>query len=380
MLDVETAWLNLDTGALVLVFSVVLILLVLTIYLFFISVWVRVSNQKTERRIEQAKERFYPYILAFLEEGKSREVVAAEIKNEEDMIVFEELVFEYIDQLRGSEFDKLQDLLKVPVLYKYRHRQLFSKDNGDRIQACYYFRSLSDYGQDIQNRLFYLIEDKDNLMSHAAATALLSLSDISLREQAVTTVARQGKLSRMAMLEIMYKFIQQDEDQVEEEAEALQRLVQDIYIPERNTAIMVESIADMGYMMLADFIYDFYLNNTRKDPNGELREALINVLGRFEYIDAAKSIALQQSDSQFPSIRKACARTLGRMKSSEHIDTLEKLATDETFEVQMEAVLALAKIIPEGKELLERMTNEEGHLRYMALDVLTRNGENRQVA
>lgn len=375
MLDVETTWLQLDTRAMVFIFSVVVILFVLTVYLFFLSVWVRVSNQRTERRIEATKERLYPYILAFLEEGKSRETVSEQIKNDEDMIVFEELVFEYIEQLRGQEFQKLQELLAIPRLYKYRYKLLFSKDTGDRVQACYYFRKLARYTTEVQNRLFYLLESKDQLQAHAAASALLSLSDINIREEAVTKVARFSGLSRMAMLEIMYKFIQMDEDQVEEETEALQRIVQDIYIPEHNTAVIIESIADMGYLMLADFIYDYYLNNTRPDPEGVLRQSLILVLGHFEYLEAADSIAHQQAGSRFPAIRKACANALGKMQADQHLDVLEQLAHDDEFVVQMEAVQALAKIIPEGKKSLERMTGDDGRLRFMAMDILSRSSK-----
>ena len=350
----------------------VIILAVLTVYLIIVSVWVRVNNLRTERRIDQTKERLYPFIFAFMEEGKSREVVVEQIKNEEDLIVLEEMIFEYMDLLDGKEIITLQELLAVPRLLDYRQKQLYSRDSEDQVQACYYFRNLSEQSAEVQKRLFKLLNHSETLVIHSAAVALLANSDVHVRERTFRYIARHYAFSRMAMLELMHEFIQQDSDQLEEEEEALKRLMQDPNINARNLAVIAECIADINFYMLADYIYDFYLNHQRTDPEGELRQSLIYVLGRFEYLSAAESIARQQADSRYEGIRKASAFALGRMNATDYLDVLEKLARDPVFSVQIEAVKALARCGDSGVQMLKQLTEQEGHLQFIANDMLNR--------
>lgn len=353
------------------------IVLLLSAYLLFRSGWSNIVVSKSDRKVEQTKKWLYPYIQAVLEEGKSRELVVEQIQNEDDMIIFEEMIFDELDQLNGRDGSLYRRLLSIPRLYKYRQKQLFSKDVSERIQACYYFRYLIDESEEAVNRLTYLLESDEKELIHAAALALMHSGKISIREQTLGVVAGNKKLDKPALLEVIHAFYH---GQVNEEIPALKRLIQEITIPEKHTALIIQSIIQMKYTAMGEFLFDYYRNNTRWDPECKMREALITALGNLQVIEAADSIANDQAGSKKPAIRSASARALGSFGDPRYVDTLEKLAKDEAFEVRIDSVLALAKCGTEGEKVLERLIRQENRFRFNANCEWTHKQNQRQVA
>lgn len=353
------------------------IVLLLSAYFLLRSWWTNMAVSKSDRKVELTKKWLYPYIQAVLEEGKSRELVAEHIQSEEDMIIFEEMIFDELDQLNGRDGHLYRRLLSMPGLYTYRQKQLFSKDVSERIQACYYFRYLIDESEEAANRLTYLLESDEKELVHAAALALMYSGNVSIREQTLRVVAASQKLDKTALLEVIHSFFH---GKIKEETPALKRLIQDITIPEKHTAHIIQSIVQMKYTEMGEFLFDFYRNNTRWDPECKMREALINALGNFRVVDAADSIANDQAGSKKPAIRSASARALGNFGDPRYVETLEQLAKDEAFEVRIDSVLALAKCGAEGEKVLEQLIRQENRFRFNANSEWTHKQNKRQVA
>lgn len=344
------------------------ILILICLFLLCSSLVLRFTSNIDERKKKELVNQITPSILAYLEEEKHRGLVEKELTSTRAIVVFESLVFDHIEILQGDEKKKLQELLTIPVLYNYRRKQLFSRKKADQVSACLYFQYIYNHDKKITNRLWELLESEDHVVIHGAASALMATQEINEREVTLRRVARHKWISSMALVELMYKFIHLDQDQMDQEIESLKRCIMDEQIPERNLAVIVEAVVDMGYVPLVDFLYEFYLSNDREDPDGELTGALILTLGVFQYLIKSDSIVTDKVNSELPKIRRACAIYFGETNDPKFIPSLIQLGKDEAFEVKIEAIYALLKLGQPGIEAIDNLIYQEQKFNYSATD------------
>lgn len=353
------------------VFTPLLIAIILLglsyIILIILSTYLRITDKKRRLNRKRLQKFINPSIIAYLEGFKTKKMVETELTTGQAIVLFEELIFNHIDTLQGSEKQRLSDLLKIPKLYNFRYNQLFSKKKSDIVSACLYFQYCSVYKESVKNRLLNLLDYPDHIIVHGAASALMTNQEVSAREIILRKVAKHEWISSMALIELMYKFVHLEQEQMENEITSLKRTLMDSEIPERNLAVIVKAVVDMGYAPLVEFLNYYYINNKREDPDGELKGSLILTLGIFQYLVKTREYVVKEYRSELHYVRRACAIYFGETGDPGYTAYLIELAKDEYIDVRIEALYALIKLGNPGIYAIKHLI-EEGQFNYTAIN------------
>lgn len=121
--------------------------------------------------------------------------------------VFEDIIFEMLENLEGEDADKLRQLLFLSPIFNYHFKQLSASDNIERIKACNYFSYVRLVNYKVIKKLVAFLSSENKMLVFSAASALMASDKVGLREKALTVVARKAHYSRMALLEMVYNFI-----------------------------------------------------------------------------------------------------------------------------------------------------------------------------
>lgn len=256
---------------------VTFLLFFMTISLFILSLSMRLRHRKIENLAESYEESFYPLILNYLEDGSSKEKILSFFTGKNlEYAVFEKTVIRLLRNLDGDEVKKLKELLLIEPIYNYHLNQLTSNSDILRIKACNYFRFTQLISPRIINKLKDFVNSDNRLLAFSAASALMASREVSIRAEALKEIAQKNKISKMGLLELLYKFESSDNSQKTEEAEALKKLIIDSEIPDENKTLLIQGITEMNYYQLSDFFADLISGKNIDKDNVKILNALIN--------------------------------------------------------------------------------------------------------
>jgi len=326
----------------------------LTVALFMASLTVRARHSRFEKRVEELKEKIYPLILEYMEGDLTEKEIQEQLSEKgQEYSVFENIIFEMLENLEGEDARKLQKLLYLPPLFDYHIEQLRSGSDFKRIQACNYLSYVRLINYRIIEQLMEFLYSPNQLLAFSAASALMASKEISIRAEALKAVAKRPRISNMALLEMFYKFHFEQEDQLEEEGAELIKIVNDPNIPVENLDLIIVGISEVGYHQLAGPFLEKLRSENERWNQPDVVAALIRALGNYFNLEAAP-IVRQYIYHDYAQVRLATAETLGKFGGEEDMKALYNMLYDDDFQVKLTAAEALLDNGDQGRKLLER--------------------------
>lgn len=354
-----------DTLAFQFLVTTTLVLIVITLYLFAASIIVRNAHARDDYYQEKRKEIYYPLILDYIiEESDDLGKVEHLVKREEDMEPLLQILYEIMDSVEGSEVERLRDILQINRIRRYHYKNLTARNHVDRMNACAYFSRLGRLNDDEYARLEKLLSDNKLMMAHTAATALMSSEDVLQRGNALTAIMQRRRVSRLAILDLLYLFHNSENDQMDEEAAYLIELIANRELPNDNIAIIVKGMCEIGYVGVAIDLFSM-LETGYWDHSELVTESLIFACGRFSLGFTAPLLVEKYGRDSRPSIRRAVLSTLDSFDDSDHVEFFFEMARDPEFAVRLKAIYALASLGDTGLTYLQKLSDETKELRSL---------------
>jgi hypothetical protein len=236
---------------------ILLLLIGLTAVLFIFSLIIRSVNLRNEKREAELKEKYYPIIFEFLEEEveEKKDRILSRIGNSTfDYYVLEMILKELIDQIEGEDDQKLRELLFMEPIYRRHLKQLKSGKDTEKLKACLYFSYARRVNPELINTLRTLLDHPNRFLAFSAASALMASDNTNVRAQAIEHISRVHSISEMGLLELLYKFQNENSNQRDLEAFYLIQLIRNPDIDTDNRALIIEGASEMHYVALMNFL------------------------------------------------------------------------------------------------------------------------------
>ncbi|MDX1587028.1 MAG: HEAT repeat domain-containing protein, partial [Balneolaceae bacterium] len=311
---------------------ITVILAALTLLLFISSIVARTRHWTHEQLVKTYQNKHYPLILDYLDGECTEEEIEEEFRGQGiEFSVFEEIIFEMLENLEGEDADKLRQLLYLSPIFNYHFQQLNSSDNVERIKACNYFSYVRLVNYKVIKRLQALLYSENKMLVFSAASALMASNNVDIREEALRVVAGREHYSQMALLEMVYKFHNNEEEQMEEEGTALLNMIEDDTIPPKSVGVIIEGASEIGYQNLLSFLLGKLESSEEQWKHPDVLKALIKAQGDY-YNSEALPLIKQYVDHPDEEIRKAIAYALGKFGDEESLEVLYNLLFDNAYE------------------------------------------------
>lgn len=349
-----------------LLWIITVILAALTLLLFISSIVARTRHWSHEQLVKTYQNKHYPLILNFLDGECTEEEIEDEFRGQGiEFSVFEEIIFEMLENLEGEDADKLRQLLYLSPIFNYHFQQLNSSDNVERIKACNYFSYVRLVNYKVIKKLQALLSSENKMLVFSAASALMASNDVDIREKALREVAAKVHYSRMALLEMVYNFHNYEEEQMQKEGSALLNLIEDENIPPKSAAVIIEGASEIGYQNLLSFMMAKLESTAKRWRHPDVLKALIKAQGDY-YNAEALPLIKRFVDHSHAEIRKSIAYALGKFGNSESLEVLYKLLHDNDYEVKVVAAKSLYENGEDGQAWLQTSYQEE-HLNIKSI-------------
>ena len=331
----------------------------LTLLLFTASIIARTRHWAYEQLEKTYQNKHYPLILEYLGGELTEEEIEETFRGESaEFAVFEDIIFEMIENLEGEDADKLRQLLYLSPIFNYHFKQLSSTDDIERIKACNYFSYVRLVNYKVIKKLVSFLSSDNKMLVFSAASALMASDKVDVREKALSVVARKAHYSRMALLEMVYNF-HNKEEQMEKEAAVLQKLIDDEEVSPKSAAVLIEGASELGYQQLLPFLESRLSSTGERWKHPEILKALIRAQGTYYNSEAFPSVYEFISYAD-PNVRKAVAFTLGRFGNKESLIGLYRMLHDREYEVKVEAAKSLHENGEDGQAWLQESYREQG--------------------
>lgn len=208
------------------------------------------------------------------------------------------------------------------------------------------------------------VKSPSPLLAHAAASGLLSSKEVRIRFEALTQVVHNPRISRLALIEIMYRFHTLALDQFEEESECISKLLVDTSIPAHNIGVVIRAITDIGYGQLLMVLYDLLESGFRSEDD-EVIDALIYSMGQFQFGPAGDWMIDTTVGHANPRIRKSTAQAFEAFNDVRFLPYLKQLAQDPVLDVRIRAIFAMVAMGPEGQTNLDELAMQTEELQEL---------------
>ncbi len=238
-------------GAIQLLILVTLLLTVTTFILFVVTVAMRLKQNRDEKRINEYREKLLPLVFEYLEENV--EAVTFEKllgSNALKYRVFEETIVKLLRNVEGEEAEKLKRLLMIDSLYKYHLKQLKEGSDVVKIEACNYFRYTNIVRGDVVYILGKFVQSDNTYLAFSAASALMASDTLKDRMHAMETFTKREGISKMALLELFYRFKHDNKSQTTEEAAFLEALISEKSLSTKKRALLIRCVSESNYYLM----------------------------------------------------------------------------------------------------------------------------------
>lgn len=353
------------------ILTITFLLFLVTVYLFVSSILVRNARKREEQYHEKKNDEFLPVIIEYMVGGDEGNLQKIEnlIKSEADIFPILKILYELLESVDGSEIERIREILSIKKLREHHQSNLQSSSYNDKQEACLYYSRLGSLTDSEFDLLTELLNSRNLLLAHVASTAIGTSHDPKRRFKALVSIVKRRRVSRLAILDLLYLFHKTDYDQMEDETELLIQLICDKSLPPDNIAMVIKGICDIGYVGMVDDLYTL-IETGYWDENEIIVESLVYAMGRFAHGMSAELIILKYASDARPRLRRACASALELLDDNTFAPTLFELARDNEFSVKMKAIYALAKLGVTGKQYLDQLAEQTTELRNMIRSIV----------
>lgn len=328
-----------DSSFYILLISVV-VLFVLNVLLFISSVFLRIRFKKWQQKLQEYKKELMPLILEYLEDGHAGAVTSQLSGISLQYHAFETLISEMLEYVEGSDANKLRSLLITKPVYEHHVSLLMSNNEAARVKACVYFGTASLIDRKVINLLKDNLRSSNLLLAFSAASALMSVSDVEIRAEALGIIALMDGISEMALVELMHKYHEDDQDQLEQEGELLIPILEDKRVDADTRALFIMAIAEIGYYNLTGYLLEKLQNPEGVWSHKEVLYALIKAQGDFSNIRAIDTLRIYLRSDE-PLLVGGAIEELADYGSEKDLEVMRSLLVHESSLIRETAVSAL---------------------------------------
>lgn len=283
-------------GAIQLLILVTLLLTVATFTLFAITVAMRLKQNRDEKRINEYRETFLPLIFEYLEENVEALTFEKLLgSNALKYRVYEETIVKLLKNVEGGDAEKLKKLLMIDSLYKYHLKQLKEDSDVVKIEACNYFRYTNIVRADVVYILGKYIQSDNTYLAFSAASALMASDDLNDRMHAMETFTKREGISKMALLELFYRFKHDNKSQTKEEAAFLEALISDKSLSTKKRALLIRCVSESNYYLMIKPLQSWMESRDEFWKEPEVLSALIDSQRIFLNSMAIESVKAYQN-------------------------------------------------------------------------------------
>lgn len=331
----------------------VIVLLLISLNLILSSIYFRKKHQRLEGEKRVIKDIIYPQIFDYLDDNLSITAFDPIIKKRGlKYLILEELLFDLHNHIQGDELGKLNVLLRQEGIYQIYLELLNDDSASGLIRACRYFSNLDK----IDNSVFFILKDlvnsKNQLLAFSAASAAMRHPNPVKRIDILAMMSCKKGVSKMAIVELLFKYVSGDDEQREWEIVELRRYLLNSTIPEKQVAMAILGIVELGFYELGDDLLSFIKTNNRYDVSGDLTSASIKALAKLGRSEILPLIKKKFHNHRLAKIREVSAYAIGELLAYEYEEILLGLMKDRDYNVRF---CAIKTIIENDFPVLETM-------------------------
>lgn len=343
-----------------LLYNLTSVLAFTTISVVLLAVGHRFINSWEENFRTTCQKEILPLIFRFVEgEAPKKEITSYLNDNWYAAIAFQEILYELIEDLKGSYKEQLQDLLKTDLLFNTYQNYLRSFWEYKKLDALDYFRHLHSLPDEIVEQLWKYIDRKSFVLAHASTSVLMCSTDVYIRIKAIKKYVQRSDATLQSFIEILHEYHRPELEQTEKESKLVSSLLFRDGLEANLKIALLRCVPQFGYLGQADALHSYLIILRQERGEPKIMAECIRALGRLYYITAAPIIRELAVESPHSCIRQACAFALGKFGTEKDHREIVPLLLDNSYEVRYEAALALSKAGGEVDELLEHLEHTQ---------------------
>lgn len=196
------------------------------------------------------------------------------------------------------------------------------------------------------------------LVAFSAASALMSSKDVDIRLKALKSLAIKENITKMALLELFYKFHEEDDQHNDLEAEKLEELLEAEQVPPDNRAMLIQGITEIGYYELVNYLLEKLKEPDLNWNHPEILSALIKAQGEFNNVRSIPVIR-QYLEHNSPTVVRAAINELSDYGSKKDFHTYYSLLLHEDNSVKEAALNALLNNNQDEEKLIKWVPSHE---------------------
>ncbi len=322
------------------IFSLLSVLFILS------TILVRIYHIYTFRRLERLQERFTNILFEYLDDPHTRRPLQ-EIRSYREKEEFFKFSLHYLEILKGSERDKILDLLVLLDIPVHLIQNLSHHNRWRRAYAAYYLGEL--HFQPAIDTLLKALNDKFYLVQFYAAKSIIQIQEQTHLRRAILKLFQIPSLSSYQIKEALIEL-------TEEGMKVAQAVFREEALDESQKKIFVDLFAYRRYQPVAEDI----LLTLVDAKNRELKIACIRALGLLSYTPAIEFLRtlLQEEDWV---IKSQVYRALGRIGDLGTLPEFLDSIKSPNFWIRYNAALALYDLGTVGINYLKKIFSDLDH-------------------
>lgn len=341
--------------ALFTLFLLLFLVFFLVIYTFFL----RLQNDRVERYQRQLIARWELPLLEYLAGEIELPNLVGEISiTPRDYDFFVEYLANYLEVLKGIEYERLLDLLRNFGFVEREIKKLRFGRRWERVYAAQYLGLIRERTaiEDLRRAL----KDPFLPVSFAAALALSRLGATELVGKVVQQLTASEDWNRAKVAEVLLEF------GVSAGAQLL-TLLDKAELKPSQRALIIRVLGELKYRDALAKIFEI----AQQSEDLEEKVSSIKALGVLSYLEARDFLIKMLEDENWV-VQNQAAKSLGKIGDPEAIPFLTVKLRDDNWWVRHNAAQALAEIGLEGISVLEKtsMSDKDSYAGEIARQIL----------
>jgi hypothetical protein len=321
---------------------IILILLFLTYFLILYVINLRLYHDYITRKQKIFTEEWEATIFKYLQLREGPEDLVKKIPRRKYLFLLE-LLRGFLLSLKGSEYEKIADIIREKKLYDYLTKGLKSHRTS-RVITSTYFLGLAK-AVNSKELIARKLDTKSEYIFINCATCLAQMNATEFAEKILTRAESFRRISRDTLLFILLEYR-------EDICPNLLKLLPG-KIPDYQKEAIISYFRHFRYEESAPEVTKVLANTF----NVDLMLECLKYLREVKYMESHYTIN-SLLDHKSPMVRVEAIKTIGKLGAGPLEEKIFSKIFDENYDVQLTAAVIISIDIPLGREKLSRIAND----------------------
>ncbi len=335
----------LNSHAETIILVVVLILAIVSIIVFLGAIYSRWIMNLTKKKRRNIKEELSEYVVKYACGDLAFKELEKRLRTSTDHQILLSIINELSPSISGTERDRLQLLLELPVIEKFFMGQLKSKKQLEKAKACLYLSRLKSIDSKLFPHLLEYSAEEYSILSYASCMTIIVHGDDSQKRIALKNQLLNENLSDQALNDLFVEFQDVSGGDFTSEAKTIMGFISEKIYSHSRTALLIKTLGELNYHESAEFLVNEFLQLSSDLDEPLVAESLITYMPVFASEDTESNILerlhLVYANSEFREVREATMTALGMFGKEESIPILKWAMYDQDFYVRFYAAKSL---------------------------------------